>query len=118
MASKLSELFKLIRDDSYLRDERREFYTEFDRTFLSLFPNFVQDLNSLLEDDARLSLRQDGMLSTELRIFALMRLGVDDTGSISHFLGCSLTTVYNYRSKMRNRAKGDKDSFEERVMKL
>ena len=118
MASKLSELFKLIRDDSYLRDERKEFYTEFDRTFLSLFPNFVQDLNALLEDDARLSLRQDGMLSTELRIFALMRLGVDDTGSISHFLGCSLTTVYNYRSKMRNRAKGDKDSFEERVMKL
>ena len=118
MASQLKELFRLIRDDSYLREERKEFYADFDRTFLGLFPNFVHDLNELVETEEPLSVRPGELLSTELRIFALIRLGVTDTSSIAHFLSCSLTTVYNYRSKMRNRAVGDKETFEERVAKL
>jgi len=58
------------------------------------------------------------LLSTELRIFALIRLGVTDSNRIAHFLGYSLATVYNYRSKMRNRAVGDKEAFEKKVMAL
>ena len=118
MGSKLNELFKLIRDDSYLREERKGFYADFDRTFLGLFPNFVRDLNELVETEEPFSTRPGELLSTELRVFALIRLGVTDTSRIAHFLGCSLTTVYNYRSKMRNRAVGDKETFEERVAKL
>lgn len=66
----------------------------------------------------RISPKYGELLTTELRIFALIRLGVTDSSSIAHFLGYSLATVYNYRSKMRNRAKGDKDTFEQQVMNL
>jgi DNA-binding CsgD family transcriptional regulator len=69
-------------------------------------------------EEHRISPKYGELLTTELRIFALIRLGVTDSNSIAHFLGYSLATVYNYRSKMRNRAKGDKDTFEQQVMNL
>ena len=118
MASKLEELFKHIKSQDIIREERKEFYIEFDKTFLDLFPNFVTDFNNLLIDDKKIFLKNNENLNTELRIFALIRLGVTDASYIAHFLGYSLTTVYNYRSKMRNRAKGDKDLFEQQVMNL
>ncbi len=118
MALKTEELFKAIRSEQFLKDGRRDFYAEFDRSFLDLFPNFIEKFNGLLAEDEQVYPKQGELLSTELRIFALIRLGVTDTNRIAHFLGCSLTTVYNYRSKMRNRARGDKDAFEEQVMKL
>lgn len=117
MASKTAELFKAIRSDSFLREERKNFYMEFDHSFLNLFPHFVDDLNRLLVKDGQLYPKQGELLSTELRIFALIRLGVTDANRIARFLGCSLTTVYNYRSKVRNRAI-NKEGFEEEVMKL
>ena len=118
MAQKTAELYKMIRSEEFLRKERRDFYQEFDRSFLALFPNFIDDLNKLLVDEGKLYPRQDEQLSTELRIYALIRLGVTNAERIAHFLGCSLTTIYNYRSKTRNRALGDKEHFEEEVMKL
>ena len=118
MASRTEELFKAIRSDQFLRDERREFYTEFDKSFLELFPRFIDDFNRLLEEDAQISPKKGELLNTELRIFALIRLGVTDTARIAHFLGYSLATVYNYRSRIRNKVKGDKDAFEQEVMKL
>ena len=118
MASKIDELFKMIRSEQFLRDERKKFYGEFDKSFLDLFPNFVEDFNLLLVEDGRIYPKPHELLNTELRIFALIRLGVTDTTQIAHFLGYSLATVYSYRSKMRNRAKGDKDHFEQDVMKL
>lgn len=118
MAQKTAELYKLIRSEEFLRKERKDFYQEFDRSFLALFPNFIDDLNKLLVDEGKLYPRQDEQLSTELRIYALIRLGVTSAERIARFLGCSLTTIYNYRSKTRNRALGDKDHFEEEVMKL
>ena len=96
MASKIDELFKMIRSEQFLRD----------------------DFNLLLVEDGRIYPKPHELLNTELRIFALIRLGVTDTTQIAHFLGYSLATVYSYRSKMRNRAKGDKDHFEQNVMKL
>lgn len=118
MASKLEELFKAIRSEQFLKDERKSFYNEFDRSFLDLFPNFVADFNDLLVEEGRIFPKPGEILNTELRIFALIRLGVTDTARIAHFLGYSLATVYNYRSKLRNKAKGDKEDFERAVMNL
>lgn len=118
MASKIDELFKTIRSEQFLRDERKAFYTEFDKSFLDLFPNFIEDFNKLLVDDGKIYPKSGELLNTELRIFALIRLGVTDATRIAHFLGYSLATVYNYRSKIRNKAVGDKDRFEQEVMNL
>lgn len=118
MASKTDELFKTIRSDQFLRDERKAFYSEFDKSFLNLFPNFIEDFNALLIEDGRIYPKSGELLNTELRIFALIRLGVTDANRIAHFLSYSLATVYNYRSKIRNKAIGDKDKFEMEVMNL
>ena len=118
MASKTDALFKVIRSDQFLRDERKAFYRDFDKSFLELFPHFIEDFNRLLVEDGRIEVKPGELLNTELRIFALIRLGVTDTNRIAHFLGYSLATVYNYRSKIRNKAVGDKDRFEQEVMKV
>lgn len=118
MASRIEELFKAIRSEQFLREERRNFYNEFDKSFLELFPNFIRDFNNLLTEEGKIEPKTGEILNTELRIFALIRLGVTDANRIAHFLGYSLATVYNYRSKIRNRAKGDKDNFEQKVMNL
>ena len=118
MASRIDDLFKAIRSEQFLRDERKNFYNEFDKSFLELFPNFIADFNNLLTDEGKIYSKPGEILNTELRIFALIRLGVTDANRIAHFLGYSLATVYNYRSKIRNRAKGDKDNFEQAVMEL
>ena len=118
MAAKTDALFKAIRSDQFLRDERKAFYRDFDKSFLDLFPRFVERFNNLLQEDGRVAPKAGELLNTELRIFALIRLGVTDTNSIAHFLGYSLATVYNYRSKMRNKAVSDKDKFEQEVMRI
>jgi hypothetical protein len=118
MASRIDDLFKAIKSDQFIRDERKDFYHNFDKSFLELFPNFINSFNNLLIEEGRLSPKPNELLNTELRIFALIRLGVTDSNAIAHFLGYSLATVYNYRSKIRNRAKGNKDTFEQEVMNL
>jgi len=117
-ASKLEELYKTIKSDSFIDEERTEFYNEFDHTFLVLFPHFVEDFNNLLNEKDRISLKNGELLNTELRIFALIRLGITDSTRIAEFLQYSVTTIYNYRSKIRNKAKGDKNEFENQVMKI
>ena len=111
MASRIEDLFKAIKSEQFIRDERDEFYNEFDRSFISAF-------NNLLVEEGRVYPKSDELLTTELRIFALIRLGVVDSNKIAHFLGYSLATIYNYRSRMRNKAAGDKDMFEQNVMNL
>ena len=118
MSSRIDDLFKAIKSEQFIRDERNEFYNEFDKSFLKLFPNFNTSFNNLLVEEARVYPKSDELLTTELRIFALIRLGVVDSNKIAHFLGYSLATIYNYRSRMRNKAVGDKDQFEQDVMNL
>ena len=118
MSSRIDDLFKAIKSEQFIRDERNEFYNEFDKSFLKLFPNFITSFNNLLVEEARVYPKSDELLTTELRIFALIRLGVVDSNKIAHFLGYSLATIYNYRSRMRNKAVGDKDQFEQDVMNL
>lgn len=118
MASRIDDLFKAIKSEQFIRDERKEFYNEFDKSFLELFPDFISSFNALLSEDGKMYPKSSELLTTELRIFALIRLGVTDSSHIAHFLGYSLATIYNYRSKVRNKAVGDKDAFEQEVMTL
>ena len=82
---------------------------------MNLFPTFVADLNALLREEERIVLKQDTLLNKELRIYALLRLGITDSEKIANFLRCSTSTIYNYRTKMRNRAI-DKDTFEDQFI--
>ena len=118
MASRIDDLFKAIKSDQFLKDERKDFYHNFDKSFLELFPHFIESFNALLVDDGHIYPKSNELLSTELRIFALIRLGVTDSNAIAHFLGYSLATVYNYRSRAKSRAKGNKETFEQEVMNL
>ena len=99
-----------------LRDQNlNELYEMFDSTFLHLFPNFVADFNALLQPESRIGLPKPGTLNTDLRIFALIRLGIEDSSRIAEFLHYSVNTIYNYRAKVKNGALTDRDSFESRV---
>ena len=99
-------------------DELKEFYHNFDTTFLGLFPSFIGEFNRLLADDARIGVRRPGSLTTELRIFALVRLGITDTATIAALLRCSVNTVYSYRSRMRLRSLVPERDFEQRVQSI
>ena len=118
MASRIDDLFKAIKSEQFIKDERKEFYQSFDKSFLELFPHFITSFNDLLVEEGQIHPKSNELLTTELRIFALIRLGITDSNAIAHFLGYSLATIYNYRSRMKNRAKGNKDLFEQEVMKL
>ena len=99
-------------------DELKEFYHNFDTTFLGLFPSFIGEFNRLLADDARIEVRRPGSLTTELRIFALVRLGITDTSTIASLLHCSVNTVYSYRSRTRLRSLVPERDFERRVQSI
>lgn len=92
-----------------------ELYKYFDSTFLNLFPSFVEEFNALLKPEERIILGDDNSLSTTLRIFALIRLGIEDSSKIAEFLHYSVNTIYNYRAKIKNSAICDREEFEQRV---
>ncbi len=112
------ELSKLTNPEGWMETELKEFYTNFDNTFLHLYPNFVKEFNTLLQDDARITLKKGELLNTELRIFALVRLGIEDSSKIANFLGYSVNTIYNYRAKVKNKARIAREDFEKQVMKI
>lgn len=114
----VEELYKNIKSSKFIEGELKEFYTNFDNTFLQLFPTFVEDFNALLADDEQISLKAGERMNTELRIFALIRLGITDSVKIAQFLRYSVTTIYNYRTKVRNKAAGDRDLLEQEVMAI
>lgn len=114
----VEELYKNIKSSKFIEGELKEFYTNFDNTFLQLFPTFVEDFNALLADDEQISLKAGERMNTELRIFALIRLGIADSVKIAQFLRYSVTTIYNYRTKVRNKAAGDRDLLEQEVMTI
>lgn len=115
-AGKVEELYKAIKSSQFLEEELKEFYANFDMTFLQLFPNFVEEFNALLVEP--MQPKAGELLNTELRIFALIRLGITDSTKIAQFLRYSVTTIYNYRTRVRNKALGERDEFEAKVMKI
>lgn len=103
-------LYDAINSTRYIDVESEEFYRNFDEAFLELYPGFVDWFNSLLQPEYQVKLRNNERLNTELRIFALMRIGITESADIAKFLHCSQSTVYNYRTRYRNRA-ADRDRF-------
>lgn len=114
---KIEELNKNLKSQNLITNERKMFYAEFDQSFLKLYPNFVEKFNELLIPEARITPKPNS-LTPELRIYALVRLGTTDSVKIARFLCYSVSTIYNYRVKIRNSAIGSRDDFEERVMHL
>ena len=111
---KSDQLFRELAISERSEKARENFYRKFDETFLALYPDFVEQFNALLQPGARIDPPQ-GRLTTELRIFALIRLGVDDSKKIATMLDYSVSTIYNYKVSVKNAALGDRDKFEERV---
>lgn len=112
------ELYKQLKSTSMMENELDELYKNFDAIFLNLYPSFVADFNALLVEDEQIVLKSDDLLNKELRIYALLRLGITDSVKIASFLRCSLSTVYNYRTKARNKAAISREDFEKMVMKI
>ena len=109
------ELKELVKTDSSKEQELDELYENFDKAFLHLFPNFVDCFNELLRPQEQVHLNEKERLNTTVRIFALIRLGIDDSSKIAEFLHYSVNTIYNYRARVKNGARVDRDTFEERV---
>lgn len=116
-AHRLDELNQMTRSTEQKEKDVEELYGYFDRTFLNLFPTFVDDFNALLKPENRIE-APAGRLTTTLRIFALIRLGIDDSGKIAEFLHYSVNTIYNYRARTKNGCIGNRDTFEEQVKGL
>ena len=113
-----AELMKKLKDDTLIEEEQQKLYNEFDEAFLDLHPDFVERFNALLRPEERLTPKRHERLNTELRIFALIRLGVTDTAQIAQFLDYSMPTIYNYRSRIRSKSIYPKEEFEEKLMEL
>lgn len=113
-----AELMKKLKDDTLIEEEQQKLYNEFDEAFLDLHPHFVERFNALLRPEERLTPKRHERLNTELRIFALIRLGVTDTAQLAQFLDYSMPTIYNYRSRIRSKSIYPKEEFEEKLMEL
>lgn len=117
-AKQFDELYKILKSTTLVDNELEELYKNFDTIFLNLYPTFVKDFNSLLINEEQIVLKQGELLNTELRIFALIRLGINDSVKIAAFLRYSLSTIYNYRTRARNKAAVSRNEFEEMVIKI
>jgi Tfp pilus assembly protein PilN len=115
-AGKMNELVKAVKSNALIEKELRVFYSNFDQTFLQLFPTFIEEFKSLLTDKETIHVKPSELLNTELRIFALIRLGIKDSTKIAEFLRYSVSTIYNYRSQLKNKSLGPREEFESKVM--
>ena len=116
-ANQQNELLSILSSSKRGTEESQNFFSQFDKIFLSLYPSFVNELNSLLIPEAQIELKEDNELTPTLRVAALVRLGVTESSKIAGILSYSLQTIYNYRSTLKNSAI-DKEHFEENLQKL
>ncbi|WP_440134839.1 DUF6377 domain-containing protein [Chitinophaga sancti] len=112
------EIARILKSTDFTNSELHDLYRNFDLIFIHLYPGFVEELNSLLIPEERYTFREGEILNTELRIFALERLGITDSVRIAAFLRCSISTIYNYRTKARNRSAVSREEFESKVAKI
>lgn len=111
-------LIEQLKSTQMVEKEVEELYHNFDQIFLNLYPSFVEEFNALLKEGEKILPKKGELLNTELRIFALIRLGIDDSIKIASFLRYSLRTVYNYRTKVRNKASVSRSDFEDMVKQI
>lgn len=113
-----AKLQKMLSSTNFTQKELKGLYDHFDDVFLGLYPTFIQDFNALIREDARIKVLKKAKMNTPLRIFALMRLGIEQPAAVANFLHCSSTTVYNYRVQLKNAYIGNRDDFEEDVKRI
>lgn len=117
-ANQTEQLLRMTSSEQLKHDELKELFDHFDAVFLHLFPTFVEDFNALLRPDARMVPPGENRLTTDLRIFALIRLGIDESSRIAEFLHYSPNSIYSYRARIKNKAAGNRDDFERRVKSI
>jgi len=101
-----------------LHKEREELFVNFDKAFLKIFPNFVDSYNALFSEENHVKLLPNQLLNTDLRIFALVRLGINDTEKIAHILEYSVNTIYNYKARIKGKSIISNDEFEDAIMAI
>lgn len=111
---KMAELYAELKSTASLNESVRLFYQNFDTAFLNIYPNFIKEVNCLMADGNQFEVDEAHKLTTELRILALIRLGINDNQKIADILRSSITTIYTYRSKLKARTRS-KDSFEDEI---
>lgn len=116
-ANQSKELLSLLSSSTNTEKENKEFLTEFDKAFLSLYPTFITELNKQLTESAHIQLKENGEMPPILRVCALLRLGITESSKIAGILSYSPQTIYNYRSLLKNNAI-DKEHFEKNVLRL
>ena len=116
-AGKMEELYKTLKSTRLVEEELNEFYKNFDHSFLKIFPDFVEEFNALLPDEEKITPKQDEHLTTKLRIYALIRIGINDSAEIASLLRYSITTIYTYRSKLKKSSLHQED-FEVKIMEI
>jgi DNA-binding CsgD family transcriptional regulator len=100
-----------------VKEERERLFRQFDEIFIKLFPTFVSDFNMLFPEENRTTIKKGEILNTELRIFALHRLGIQDSNQIADFLELSVTTIYSYKTRIKSKS-NHKEVFEEKIMAI
>ncbi len=116
-SGQIDDLIKTTKSIKFTEEQHREFYQAFDLAFLKIYTTFIDDVNALLRPEERITIETPGSLNTELRIYALYRLGIVDNSKIAEFLKYSVNTIYTYRNKMKNKAI-DRNNFENSIMKI
>ena len=111
---KMAELYAELKSSAPINESIRLFYQNFDTAFLNIYPNFIKEVNSLMANGNQFEVDGGQKLTTELRILALIRLGINDNQKIADILRSSITTIYTYRSKIKSRALS-KDTFEDEI---
>ncbi|WP_165045519.1 DUF6377 domain-containing protein [Dysgonomonas sp. ZJ709] len=114
-AGQTNEILKMTSASEDSVRELKELYTNFDNAFLNIYPNFVEEFNKLLRQEERYAVNNDKILNQELRVFALIRLGITDSNKIATFLHYTLRTIYNYRSKVKSKVLNQEIDFEEAI---
>jgi len=110
----IDKLSEMVNNKKNVEMDLDELYQSFDKAFLRIYPNFIEEVNKLLKPEERYP--STNVLNTELRIFALIRLGINDSAQISDFLRYSLRTIYNYRSRVKAKSVIENDDFESKIM--
>ena len=118
LTTKRFEDIRILVNNINLTKEREELFINFDRAFLKIFPNFVDSYNSLFSEENHTKLLPNQLLNSDLRIFALVRLGINDTEKIAHILEYSVNTIYNYKARIKGKSIILNDEFEDAIMEI
>lgn len=118
LENRTAELYKMLKSRDMVEAQLKELNSLFDTIFLDLYPTFIDDFNALMPESERFRPKNNELLNTELRIFALIRLGINDSSQIADFLHYSLATIYNYRTRVRNKALIPAADFEDAIMRI